>query len=70
MFTCPFCSKEVRADDVGTPNALSEVHGYVARRSTGGVNAVRLSEPTGRHAHRWCIEKEAKNVSARQGSLL
>lgn len=67
---CSLCRGDVRPEDVGTSNVLTQVTGYVPHRQSGGANAVRLAEPTGAVAHRWCVDREARGVSARQGAML
>lgn len=64
---CYFCGKPIRPRDRGTHHLIS---GWVAQRTQGGANAVRLMRDEGKLAHRLCVD-EAKMTFAekRQGVM-
>lgn len=52
---CPFCGQEIRYSRRST--VVREVTGWVAPREGGGTNHIRKPVPTGRIAHRHCLDE-------------
>lgn len=61
---CEFCSREI-----STARDYQLVKGYERKRDGGGTNALRLREPLGKWACKFCIDKEAKGIGASQEGL-
>lgn len=62
---CTVCSTEGKTDQMA-----AEVRGWIVPRpgSPGGANQIKNQTPTGRYAHKACLE-EAAHPGAQQGSM-
>jgi hypothetical protein len=64
---CVFCKLPIQSVE---RQGEREVTAWVAWRKAGGANQARLQQPTGRVAHKRCIDDLTRNRSPLQESLL
>jgi len=58
---CEFCRQELDVRDSGV---YQHTAGWVMNRQGGGGHGVSLPQRANRWAHRWCVEREVKGMTA------
>jgi hypothetical protein len=66
VIKCTLCGAPIGDDG----RVYHEVVGFERDRKQGGTNALRCRRRTGRVAHPFCVDREAHQIGATQGSLL